>query len=124
MYEYKAKITNVVDGDTYDAIVDLGFYINFAIRIRLEGINTPETWRPINEAENTHGLEATALVQKAVDTNPYVRIVTYKHGASMYYRYTAEVYFTDENGEEYSIADRLVSEGLERKDDEFYLNQE
>lgn len=116
MYEYNAKITRVVDGDTFDVIVDLGFYISFAIRIRLEGINTPETWRPVNEAENTHGEEATKFVQDLVDKNPYVRIRTYKHGASMYYRYTASVFFKDDDGNEFSLTDALREAGLEKRD--------
>lgn len=42
MYEYKAKIINVVDGDTFDLDVDLGFHIGHKIRVRLLGIDTPE----------------------------------------------------------------------------------
>lgn len=42
MYEYQATITAVVDGDTVDAHVDLGFHVSFELRLRLEGINTPE----------------------------------------------------------------------------------
>lgn len=42
MYEYKAKVVNVVDGDTMDLEVDLGFRIYHKIRVRLLGINTPE----------------------------------------------------------------------------------
>ena len=42
MYEYKAKITNVVDGDTVDALVDLGFKVQTLQRLRLTRIDTPE----------------------------------------------------------------------------------
>lgn len=42
MYEYAAKIVNVVDGDTFDIIVDLGFRISHKVRVRLLGIDTPE----------------------------------------------------------------------------------
>lgn len=42
IYNYNALITNVVDGDTVDAIIDLGFNVNLNVRIRLAGINTPE----------------------------------------------------------------------------------
>jgi micrococcal nuclease len=42
MYEYRAKVDRVVDGDTVDFIVDLGFHINIKIRGRLIGVNTPE----------------------------------------------------------------------------------
>ena len=42
MYEYKAKITNVVDGDTVDALVDLGFKVQTLQRLRLSRVDTPE----------------------------------------------------------------------------------
>ena len=43
MYTYKAKCTRVVDGDTIDADIDLGFDITIKKRIRLAGINAPES---------------------------------------------------------------------------------
>ena len=42
MYEYKVKVTRVVDGDTVDADINLGFDIVYKERIRLMGIDTPE----------------------------------------------------------------------------------
>ena len=42
MYEYKAIVTNVVDGDTIDAEVDLGFHLNATLRFRLLGVDCPE----------------------------------------------------------------------------------
>ena len=43
MYEYKFKLSRVVDGDTVDGTIDLGFDIYVKKRIRLSGINAPET---------------------------------------------------------------------------------
>lgn len=42
MYEYKAIITNVVDGDTFDMDIDLGFHIHIHERVRLLDVDTPE----------------------------------------------------------------------------------
>lgn len=43
MYEYKAKILNIVDGDTFDLDIDLGFYTHLQdVRVRLLDVNTPE----------------------------------------------------------------------------------
>lgn len=42
MYEYKAKILNVVDGDTYDLDIDLGFHIHIHERVRILDLDTPE----------------------------------------------------------------------------------
>lgn len=46
MYEYKAKVTNVVDGDTLDALVDLGFKVQTLQRLRLARVDTPERAQP------------------------------------------------------------------------------
>lgn len=45
-YEYKAKVTNVVDGDTIDALVDLGFKVQIMQRLRLARVDTPERTQP------------------------------------------------------------------------------
>ena len=42
MFQYKATITNVIDGDTFDLDIDLGFHIHIHERVRLLGIDTPE----------------------------------------------------------------------------------
>lgn len=57
MYIYKAKLDRVVDGDTLDAIIDLGFDITVHKRIRLTGINTPES-RTRDLEEKKRGLAA------------------------------------------------------------------
>jgi len=58
MYEYFIKeVTKVVDGDTIDVIIDLGFDIMFASRVRLAGIDTPES-RTKDKVEKALGLES------------------------------------------------------------------
>ena len=58
MYEYFVKnVTSVVDGDTIDVVIDLGFDIMFASRVRLAGIDTPES-RTTDKAEKVLGLES------------------------------------------------------------------
>jgi len=57
MYNYNAKCTRVVDGDTIDAIIDLGFGVHITKRIRLAGINAPES-RTRNKVEKKLGLAA------------------------------------------------------------------
>lgn len=46
MFEYKATIENVVDGDTVDALIDLGFKVYIKQRLRLSGLDTPERGQP------------------------------------------------------------------------------
>ena len=50
-YRYRAKLVRVVDGDTIDLDIDLGFYIRITERVRLEGVNTPEIFRVKKESE-------------------------------------------------------------------------
>jgi len=57
MYEYNAKLIRVIDGDTIDCSIDLGFNINVNERVRLKGINTPET-RTRDLEEKKKGLAA------------------------------------------------------------------
>lgn len=61
MYEYKATVTRVVDGDTFDAQVDLGFHVSVDYTFRLFGIDTPET-RTRDLAEKKAGFAAKERV--------------------------------------------------------------
>ena len=68
MYEYKVKITRVVDGDTVDAEVDLGFDTFIKDRIRLMGLDTPES-RTRNKKEKALGLAAQAYLKELLREN-------------------------------------------------------
>jgi micrococcal nuclease len=58
MYEYRVKqVIKVVDGDTIDVDIDLGFSISYTQRVRLAGIDTPES-RTLDKAEKALGLES------------------------------------------------------------------
>ena len=65
MYEYKAKVTRVVDGDTVDALIDCGFSVFRKERIRLYGINAPES-RTRDKEEKKRGLAAKARLKELV----------------------------------------------------------
>ena len=66
MYEYHVKkVTNVVDGDTIDVEIDLGFDISFSSRVRLAGIDTPES-RTTDKAEKILGLEAKEYIKSKI----------------------------------------------------------
>jgi micrococcal nuclease len=63
MFTYEAKVLRVVDGDTIDALIDLGFDIHKKIRIRMVGINTPES-RTRDLEEKKRGLAAKARLKE------------------------------------------------------------
>ena len=65
MYEYKAKLIKVVDGDTVDAMIDCGFSVFRKERIRLKGINAPES-RTRDKEEKKRGLAAKARLKELI----------------------------------------------------------
>ena len=109
MYKYKAVVTRVVDGDTYDMDVDLGFGLTADIRVRLNGVDTPETWRPKSEEERVHGVEASDFVEALIDKSEVV-VHTYKLG--LYGRYSADVKLLDGR----DLATIIREAGLEKRD--------
>ena len=75
MYEYACKVKRVVDGDTVDVILNLGFDIMYKSRVRLYGIDTPES-RTRNLDEKARGKMAGAFLKNAIDTGEKVVIQT------------------------------------------------
>ena len=71
MYQYKAKITRIVDGDTVDCDIDLGFKVILAKqRIRLYGIDTPES-RTRDKVEKKYGLLAKKYLVDFIEAEDY-----------------------------------------------------
>ena len=75
MYEYACKVERVVDGDTVDVVLNLGFDIMYKSRVRLYGIDTPES-RTRNLDEKARGKMAGAFLKNAIDTGEKVVIQT------------------------------------------------
>ena len=71
------KVTKVVDGDTIDVIMDIGFDIMYKSRVRLFGIDTPES-RTRNLDEKKRGLLAKKYLQEALKAGNKLSIKTYK----------------------------------------------
>jgi micrococcal nuclease len=80
MYEYKVKVTRVVDGDTVDVDIDLGFGIWLrGERVRIMGIDTPES-RTSNKLEKVFGLAAKARLKELLGKNAILRTQVDKDG--------------------------------------------
>ena len=94
MYEYEVKeLVKVVDGDTIDVIIDLGFSVLSKQRLRLKGIDTPETLSK-DEQERLLGNEAKEYVSTWLINQNKLTVKTYKD--DKYGRLLAEV-FGDDN---------------------------
>jgi micrococcal nuclease len=109
MYEYYVrKVENVVDGDTVDVLIDLGFDILFQSRVRLAGIDTPES-RTKDLKEKALGLESKEYLKKALKDAKSVVIKTEKMDSSEKYgRILGWVYI---NGDTVSLNDMMINDG-------------
>ena len=111
-YINRAKLERVVDGDTIDALIDVGFDIWIKKRIRYSGIDTWES-RTRNLEEKAKGLEAKArnkeLLMEVSSKSGYFRLKS--HGVGKYGRVLGEIYIEDSEGKQYNINKTLISEG-------------
>ena len=86
MYEYSCKIVRVVDGDTVDVDIDLGFGVwMHKQRIRMYGIDTPES-RTRDLEEKKFGLVAKEIVKKWVPEGSTQTLITRKDKSGKYGR--------------------------------------
>ena len=111
-YIYRAKLVKVVDGDTVDALIDVGFDIWFKKRIRYSGIDTWES-RTRDLAEKAKGLEAKArnkeLLKEVSSKSGYFRLKS--HGVGKYGRVLGEIFIEDAEGKQWNINETLIKEG-------------
>jgi|DEB0MinimDraft_10_1074344.scaffolds.fasta_scaffold06715_4 micrococcal nuclease len=97
MFTYNAELVNVVDGDTVDLKIDLGFDIFINTRVRLLGIDTPEI-RTRNLVEKTRGMEAKKFVENAFAENDNKCVLqTLKDKKGKYGRYLATIIVGDKS---------------------------
>ena len=104
MYIYSAKCLKVVDGDTLDARVDLGFDTFKKIRIRLVGINAPES-RTRDLEEKARGLAAKARVKELMKENKN-QFVLHSQGVGKFGRCLGEIFLGESK-----LNDILINEG-------------
>jgi len=112
MYEYMAKLERVVDGDTIDVRIDLGFDIHHSARVRMMGIDTPES-RTRNLEEKALGLASKARLKELLKGKK-VKIATSKEGKGKFGRVLATVIAIDKDGTEVDCNNQLCLEGHAR----------
>jgi micrococcal nuclease len=109
MYEYRVKkVTGVVDGDTIDVELDLGFNISYSQRVRLAGIDTPES-RTKDKIEKALGLESKQRLKDVLSKAQLVVIKTELPDSSEKYGRILGWIFID--GAEKSVNEALVADG-------------
>lgn len=111
LYNYKAQIISVYDGDTVTARLDLGIHISVNEKIRLFGINTPE----IRGSEREEGLKSRDALRELI-LDKEVVIQTIKDQKGKYGRYLGVIHI-EQNGTWVNVNEWLVEHGwAERKD--------
>jgi len=109
MYNYTAKLDRVVDGDTMDVIIDMGFKITTNQRIRLANIDTPETFRQKhNSKEYKAGMAAKEFVIKRLEENQNTFMLDTLKDTGKYGRYIGIIKLADS---ETTLNDELVEAG-------------
>jgi micrococcal nuclease len=109
MYEYRVKkVLKVVDGDTIDVDIDLGFNVSYTQRVRLAGIDTPES-RTTDLKEKALGLEVKEYLKSLLDSTDDIVIQTEKPDSSEKYGRILGWLFIDD--EETSINEKMINDG-------------
>jgi len=109
MYEYRVrKVTKILDGDTIDVDLDLGFNISYSQRVRLSGVDTPES-RTKDLNEKKFGVEAKEYVKSLIDNAKLVVIKTEKPDSSEKYGRILGQVFLD--GSSISVNQMLIDNG-------------
>ena len=107
MYQYKIKkINRIIDGDTIDLDIDLGFGLTLSQRVRLKGINAPET-KTLNIEEKSKGLEAKEWLKKELSREGEWIIETTKE--DKYGRILGTLYLV---GDSVTVNERMLNEGI------------
>ena len=106
-YEYTAKLDRVVDGDTCDALIDLGFDTWVKKRIRFKGIDTWES-RTRDLEEKKKGLAAKAYTKDIFENSDDGKFALRSYGVGKYGRVLGELFV---KGHEKSVNDLLIENG-------------
>jgi len=109
MYEYKCKVKRVVDGDTMDVILDLGFDIHHAVRVRMAGIDTPES-RTRDKDEKARGKLSKAFLKESIKGRKIVLKTQIKDAKGKFGRVIAEVWAEFEKGSLRNINELMIKE--------------
>ena len=123
-YQFPVVITRIVDGDTVDARIDMGFKIVYEERIRLLGLDTPESYTS-NKKEKVLGLAAKARIKELIaqaNVLPKKRgkrdvvLKTSKHGKGKFGRILGEIWVNANTGEGggINVNGQLIEEGHAR----------
>lgn len=110
MYEYRSKVIKIIDGDTVDVDIDLGFDVVLSNqRIRLKGVDTPES-RTSDKEEKKYGLLAKRFVESYLTVGNYYTLTTTKDAEGKYGRILGDFIVYDGHDDRWSTLCTLLIE--------------
>jgi len=102
------SISQIIDGDTLEILVDLGFKTYVLQVFRLFGINTPE----IKGSSKKQGFSIRLKVAEIIPLNSQIKVESFQDIREKYGRYLAKIYYIDSKGQEICLNEQLVKEGF------------
>tara|TARA_R100000458_G_scaffold56757_1_gene62022 strand:+ start:1173 stop:1541 length:369 start_codon:yes stop_codon:yes gene_type:complete len=112
MYTYNIELLKIIDGDTIDAKIDLGFDVSIKKRVRFSGVNTPEC-RTKDLEEKAKGLAAKDRVKQLLEGSKTIQLTSY--GVGKFGRCLGEIHIDVVDGKEKmtleSLNELLIKEG-------------
>ena len=109
MYEYKCYVSRIIDGDSLEASIDLGFGIMFNSKVRLYGIDAPES-RTKDEDEKVRGLLAKQYLESKINSAKQVIIQTEKDAKGKFGRVLGKLFADEININQSMIDNHLAVE--------------
>jgi micrococcal nuclease len=107
LWHYDAQLSRVIDGDTIDAVIELGFGLKLTERLRLAGIQAPEIFGiPAHDPEFKKGMQAKKFLQEKLQDTPF-RIRTEKRGK--WRRWLADIYLPNSDT---TLNQELINQNL------------
>jgi len=109
MYTYQCNTIRVIDGNTVDAIIDLGFNVTIRQRIKLYGANVRDI-RSLDEAEKAQALASKNRLTELLGSEFICETILNKRGKAG--RIMGNLYTVDSQGNKNSVSEQLIQEGF------------
>jgi len=111
MYQYKANIIRIIDGDTLVADLQLGFYITVQLILRLQGINTAEL-NSSDPLQRDLALKAKSFVEQKLILNKPISVIIETSKSDKYGRWLAKVIYAGSDNISHHLNEELINENL------------
>jgi len=108
--EYTANVIRIIDGDTIEVMIDMGFGIKYTSKLRFLDFDAPETYRPSCQEEKEAGRHAKMYLYDRLSKLESVTLRTYKDKKGKYGRILARIFIGDED-----IIETMKTLGMEKQ---------